>query len=110
MDDLGPRWRSSGSGDGGPRSERSNEWGRNTSAVVPITLIPVCFGVLLARFIWPAQLTHGVVNYLLAMLFFAAAIESVLEAISGFIWGPRARYVRGALLGVAALMYSVIPT
>jgi hypothetical protein len=110
MDDVGPWSERSPADNGGPRPERSNEWGRNTSAVVPVTLIPLCFGVLLARFIWPAQLTHGVVNYLLAMLFFAAAIESLLELISGFIWGPRARYIRGAVLGVAALLYSVIPT
>jgi hypothetical protein len=108
MDDVGP-W-SERSPDDKHRPLSSNEWGKATSPVIPLILIPVCFGVLLARFIWPAQLTHGVVNYLLAMLFFAAAIESLLELISGFIWGPRARYIRGAVLGVAALLYSVIPT
>jgi hypothetical protein len=93
-----------------PRPERSNEWGRNTSAVVPLALIPVCFGVLLARLVWPEQLAHGFVGYLLGMLFVAAGIESLLEIISGFIWGPPARYIRGALLGIAALLYSFIPT
>lgn len=101
--------KSSPPGTSGPRPERSNEWGRNTSAALPIALIPVCFGVLVARFIWPEQLAHGFVGYLLGMLFLAAGIESLMETISGFIWGPPARYVRGALLGIAALLYAFIP-
>jgi hypothetical protein len=87
----------------------SSEWGLDTSAAVPLALIPVCFGVLLARLIWPEQLAHGAAGYLLGMLFLAAGIESLLEIISGFIWGSPARYVRGVLLGIAALLYSFIP-
>ena len=91
------------------RPLRSSEWGLDTSAAVPLALIPICFGLLLATLIWPEQLARGAVGYLLGMLFVAAGIESLLEIISGFIWGPSARYIRGFLLGIAALLYSSIP-
>jgi|SRR5215207_3669794 hypothetical protein len=110
MDEVGPLSKPPHPATGSSPPERSNEWGKNTSPVVAFALIPICYVVLLARLIWPEQLTHGAVDYLFGLFFIAAGIESLLEIISGFVWGPPARYVRGALLGIAALLYSFLPT
>jgi hypothetical protein len=58
--------------------------------------------------LWPEPLTTGWTGYLFGMLYVAAAIESIMEFVSGFTWQSGARYVRGSLLFAAAMLYAAL--
>jgi hypothetical protein len=84
-------------------------WGYATSATAANVLVVASTGLLIATLIWPAQLGGGFTGFLIGMLFLAAAIDGLMELVSGFIWGGRARWLRGAVLRSLTLTYTLLP-
>jgi hypothetical protein len=86
-----------------------NAWGYSTSAVAATGLVAVSTGLLIATLIWPTRLGIGITDFLIGMFFVAAAVDGLMELVSGFVWGGKTRWVRGAALGSLTLTYTLLP-
>jgi hypothetical protein len=87
----------------------SNEWGLDIAGAIATALIAACAVGLVAALVWPAIFLHGTTAFVVGLLFAAAGLDGILEVVSGFIWGGRARFWRGAVLSLLAVTYALLP-